>query len=31
MFIVSMAIGAFSTVIAVVKVLRVDPAAVLMR
>jgi putative ABC transport system permease protein len=31
MLIVSMAIGAFSTVIAVVKVLRVDPAAVLMR
>jgi len=31
MLIVSLAIGAISTIIAVVKVLRVDPAAVLMR
>lgn len=31
MLVVSLAIGAFSTIIAVVKVLRVDPAAVLMR
>ena len=31
MLAVSLAIGAFSTIIAVVKVLRVDPAAVLMR
>ena len=31
MLVVSLAIGAFSTIIAVVKVLRVDPASVLMR
>ena len=31
MLIVSLAIGAFSAVIAVLKVLRVDPASVLMR